>query len=480
MEKKVESYIKKHNLMEHGDKIIVALSGGPDSVCLLNVLYKLKEKLGMELIVCHVNHSLRGEESKRDEMFSKELSRSLGLTFREKTVDVEEMSKKESLSIESAARKARYTFFNELLEEYENSKIALAHNKNDQGETFLQRAIRGAGLKGLGGMEPKRDGKFIRPLLDITRKEIEEYIELNDLSYVIDSTNKTDDYGRNKIRHNLIPYIEENFNTSFIDTVARTQEIIRLEENYLDSLGRSALERLVIKDCNELILSKDLKKEHEVIKRRVLHLAMEKIKGDREDIYSYIIDDLMDLLEGQTGRTLDLVDRIKVRQSYGDLIFTKEDNNNQSNLSNSYNPIKELKYKESKSKELKSKEEITLDLLKEPQSVPFNKYIITIWKSDKDSKVKAKYKIDGDRLKKITIRTRKDGDRMTPLGMTGEKRLKSIFIDKKIDRNLREELPIITDEKGEIIYLHEGIISEKRKITQKTEEIMYINIEGLR
>ena len=226
MRKKVISYIKDNKLIKSGDKILVALSGGPDSVCLLNILFELKEELNIEIAAAHLNHLLRGEDAFKDEEYVIDLCNKMGIQCFVKRVDINVYAKEHKLSSEMAGRNVRYDFFDEIVKKEGFNKIATAHNANDQAETILFRLMRGTGLEGLGGIKASRDNKIIRPILCLSREEVEKYIELKDLNPRIDKTNFEKIYNRNKIRLDILPYMKENFNEDIIQTLNRMSLLI--------------------------------------------------------------------------------------------------------------------------------------------------------------------------------------------------------------------------------------------------------------
>ena len=194
---KTLSTIKKYNLIEKGDKIVLGLSGGPDSVCLLHILNRLREVLDIEVYAAHLNHQIRGLEAQQDALYVSQLCESLGVTFFVKSINVPQYCKDNKLSLEEGARKLRYEMFFEIKESLNANKIAIAHNMNDQAETVLMRMMRGTGLQGLKGIDYIRDGVIIRPILDIERSEIEAYCEEHKLNPRIDSTNLESIYNEN-------------------------------------------------------------------------------------------------------------------------------------------------------------------------------------------------------------------------------------------------------------------------------------------
>lgn len=231
-------YIKENKLLEPGDCVLCAVSGGADSMCLLHYLSRNSKQLGIEVFAASFDHMLRGEESASDCQFVAQWCRQHDIECIVGNGDVRAFSKLNGLSEEEAARKLRYDFLNEAADELNCNIMATAHNANDNAETMLLNLTRGSGLKGLCGIPPQR-GKLIRPLLGTTRQEIEEYNEENGIEYVTDKTNLSDDYTRNVVRHHVTPVLE-NINPSFFDACARTTQLLREDEAYLDELAHNA------------------------------------------------------------------------------------------------------------------------------------------------------------------------------------------------------------------------------------------------
>ena len=225
MEENILKTIKKYELIESGDKVLIAVSGGPDSMCLLDVLNKLKAKLGIEIAVAHVNHGIR-KEAKEETQYIKEYCSKYNIKIYVKYADVLSLAKEDKIGLEEEGRKVRYNFFNEVLEETGFNKIAIAHNMNDKAETVLMNIIRGAGSLGLKGIEAKRDNKYIRPLIETERCNIEKYCEENKLNPKLDQSNNDNTYTRNKIRNVLIPFIKEEFNPNIIKGINKLSEIV--------------------------------------------------------------------------------------------------------------------------------------------------------------------------------------------------------------------------------------------------------------
>ena len=235
MLKKVLSFIRQHNMLSEGDIAVCGLSGGADSVSLLLSLYELRDELGISVEALHVNHCLRGEESDRDQEFCRDLCKRLGIPFTAVSCDVMGYAKEHSLSCEEAARELRYDIF---AKHTIDKKLATAHNADDNLETVILNLVRGSGLKGISGITPARDN-IIRPLLAVSRAEIEEFLKKHDQDYVTDSTNLSDDYTRNRIRHNIIP-VMKSLNTSMIETSVRSISTLRAENDLIDRMTDEA------------------------------------------------------------------------------------------------------------------------------------------------------------------------------------------------------------------------------------------------
>ena len=221
MKEKVIQTIKKNKLIINGDKIVLGVSGGPDSISMLDILRKIKEEniIQFDIVVAHINHLIR-EEAVEDEEYVKKYCEKNGIECYIKRIDVQELAQNKKIGTEESGRKARYEFFDEKTQKTSSNKIAVAHNKNDKIETIIMHVLRGSGTSGLIGIEPIRDNKYIRPLIECERKEIEEYCDNQKLEPRIDKTNFENEYTRNKIRNIVIPYIKMEFNPNIIETTA--------------------------------------------------------------------------------------------------------------------------------------------------------------------------------------------------------------------------------------------------------------------
>lgn len=303
MEDKILEIIKKYNLIENGDKVVVGVSGGPDSIALLNILKNIKENkyINFEIVVCHINHMIR-QEATSDEEYVKKYCKDNNINCYVKKVEVEKMAETQKIGTEEAGRKARYEFFNEILEKTNSNKIATAHTANDNAETVLMNIIRGSGTAGLKGIEPKRDN-LIRPLIESTREEIEDYCAENKLNPRIDKTNFENIYTRNKVRNMLIPYIKKNFNPNIINSINRLSDLSKQENAYLDQITEKTYNSLLLEEKNdEIILDlKAFNSQELVIKNRLVLYTINKVLGTRSGIEKKHIEDIIKLCSNNIG-----------------------------------------------------------------------------------------------------------------------------------------------------------------------------------
>lgn len=302
LKEQVLNTIKKYDLINENDKIICGVSGGPDSICMLDILKDLKEELKFELIVCHVNHLIR-EEAISDEEYVVNYCKVNNIKYYVKRIDVKKYANNNKQGTEEAGRNVRYEFFEEILQKEGANKIAIAHNKNDKIETIIMNMLRGSGISGLKGIEPKRENKYIRPLIETERTSIEEYCEEKNLRPRIDKTNFINDCTRNKIRNVVIPYIKNEFNPNIINTMDRLSSIIEEENRYLEKITIDVFEKLKIKEeKGHLVLKlKEFNKQDIVIKKRLILYAINKTIGNVQNIEKVNINDIIKLCEKNIG-----------------------------------------------------------------------------------------------------------------------------------------------------------------------------------
>lgn len=302
MKDKVICTIKKYNLIEPEDKIVLGVSGGPDSISMLNILNEIKEELNFEIYVAHINHMIR-EEAEDDEKYVQKYCEKNNIQFFAKRIDVKQVANTAKIGTEEAGRKIRYDFFEEVMQKVGANKIAIAHNKNDKIETIIMNLLRGSGTSGLKGIEPVRDNKYIRPLIECERQEIEQYCEENNLNPRIDKTNFENDYTRNRIRNIIIPYIKKEFNPNIIETINRLSQVATEESDYIDRQTSKIYQDLLIeRNQNQIVLKlKEFNEQEKVIKSRIILLATKQLMGSTQGIEKIHIEDIIKLCSNNIG-----------------------------------------------------------------------------------------------------------------------------------------------------------------------------------
>ena len=319
--------IKKYNLIKPNDKIVCGVSGGPDSICMLDILRRIKEenKINFDIMVCHINHLIR-EEATVDEQYVENYCKKYSIPFYAKRIDVKKQAENNKQGTEEAGRNVRYDFFEEIFQKEKATKIAIAHNKNDKIETMIMNIFRGSGISGLRGIEPIRDNKFIRPLIECERVEIETYCEENELNPRIDKTNFINDITRNKIRNMVIPYIKNEFNPNIINTLNRLSDVITEEDEYMKKQTLDIYNKIKIKEDDGFTIL-DLKHfniQEEIIRKRIIILAITKTVGTAQNIEKVNIEDIIKLCSNNIGnKYLTPNKNIKISVGKGQVVFEK-------------------------------------------------------------------------------------------------------------------------------------------------------------
>lgn len=425
---RVASRNKKESLVENGDRIVVGFSGGPDSVFLVEMLLKLREKIDFDIVLVHVNHLLRGEEAQRDEDFSINYGKSKGLKVFARKINITSLGKEKGLSLEEAGREARYSFYKEVLEKSNSNKIALAHNKDDQIETFMFRLTRGTGLSGLEGIATKRD-RYIRPISEIYKSEIVNYLDENNISYCIDSTNLENEFTRNSIRIDLIPFIEKRYNPKFKDKIFSLIEEIRDINIFIEK----EIEQF---SYNETINIESILKFPKSIRGKILSKYLYKygLEVNRKKISL-----IESILEKGGSQEISLDSQYILKKEYNILKIQK------------INLIKN------------NIEEVTFTI---PNKIKYGDYIIEAEYVERGEQNKNCFYTNLKLGDTLIVRGRKDGDKIIPTGMKGEKKLKEIFINEKIGKEKRDSIPLIVHN-GNIVWIAGVRGNEKYNSTEK-------------
>ena len=472
---KAWDYIKINHMLEKEDRIVVGVSGGADSVCLLYVLKELCSELMVTLTVVHVNHGIRGEEAASDELFVKELCNYMGIEFIRYAFDVKKIAAEQGLSEEEAGRKVRYDAFLDTCYKKKCNKIAIAHNKNDNAETVLFNLFRGSGIKGLSGIEAKRiiqtesgDVTIIRPLLCAERKEIEEYLKSNSITYRIDSTNLTEDYTRNKIRNRILPFAANEINIGVIGNINEAASQLSEINDYI-SLNVMKRWKELVKQFEDtyLISVQDMQKEPVVIQKGILLKIMGDLAGSRKDLEAKHVDAVLSLFQKQVGRYVHLPYRMIAEREYENIKFFCIKDINTNNL---------------------AKEIMAPVIVKIPGRTVISKFrkifeieLVNYKKNDPILKSSCAKWFDYDKIENaVEIRTRKEGDYIQVNRFGGNKKLKDYFIDVKIPQKLRDSQILITD--GSHVMWIPGTgerMSEKYKVDETTTKVLLMKMFDL-
>lgn len=423
MEDLILKAIQQFSLISSGDNVIVAVSGGADSIALLHSLNIIKDKLNFTLKAAHFNHLIRGEEAKRDQEFVADFCKKIGVDLIVGESNVPQYAEENHMSIETAARELRYNFF----ESISNGKIATAHTASDNLETMLFNLSRGTLIKGLCGIPEKR-GIYIRPLIFCTRKDVEDYCKDNNLEFVTDSTNLSDCYSRNNIRHNVVPVLKA-INPNIEISATRTAFSLKEDANFLDNTAEAKLFRLVQDDFLEI---SDFEALHPSIAKRIL-LKFFNIQFPNINLENKHIIDIYDIVLNKKG---------KINLPY----------NLYAEIIGSY-----------------------LHFFNNAES-SFPEFEVTIKKAENVNSLFSNQYIDYDKIKgELVVRTRNEGDsiRLYKRGCT--KTLKKLFTEFKIPTSIRNQIPVISDDKG-VVWVYNIGVCDRCAVTDKTKNIFKIEV----
>lgn len=480
MYKKVMQYIEKFQMIQKEESVIVGISGGADSVCLFYVLLQYMKDLhgaefGKYLKGVHVHHGIRGLEAKRDMDFVQTLLDREGVTCYVHEYDVPAYAKEQGLTVEEAGRILRYETFRHVAEEIKreqkgNVKIAVAHNENDNAETILHNLCRGTGLKGMRGILPVND-EIIRPLLCISRTEIEAYLQERGIDYQTDATNLETEYTRNRLRLEILPMLTEQVNTHTIAHIVSAGEDAGAAEQFLERVTLEHYRTVVTEDKERIFVDiQKIKALDSYLAKRILRLCMERICGSLKDVTRTHIETLFLLLDKQSGKSLQLQRDIKAMISYDKLILGREQ------LQTDVQPQCE---------ELEIKIPGTYTFGIEPLQFEFSelffdeeaeviKFLENNIKNEENFYTKH---FDCDKMKfMLRLRYRKAGDLFSIGSTLKHKKLKSYFIDEKIPKEQRSYIPLLTDG-NHILWIVGHRISEAYKVTKDTRHILKVTVK---
>ncbi len=443
-------FSRRRRLIEERNKIIAAVSGGPDSIVLLDLLAKEQEALGLTIIVAHFNHQLRGAESDGDEQFVTQRARHYGFEPYVERANTGEYAHHMKLGIQDAARRLRYDFLDKLLISSGFDKIATAHNADDNAETILLNLFRGAGVQGLSGIPVYReDRKIIRPLLFAQREEIEQYADAERLSFRTDSSNAKSYYTRNFVRHNILPPIRKEVNPNVVPTLNRTADLFRELEAFLTYTARQNFEMLVAKKTNdELHLAiPRLRSNPALIQQYIIMLAADQFANKRLDYDQ--VNAILDLTDGLTGSWVAISKEYLVFRDREDLVFRKTD------------PVNDFKVT------VQANHRYDFERFRFASEVVDSKSVHLGASAD------AEY-IDADALKtsELVLRSWSDGDTFVPLGMKARKKISDFFVDAKIPIYEKHSIPILETKDGQVVWVCGQRIDDRFKITEETKRVL--------
>ncbi len=500
LEQWVLHFIREHHLVSSQSRLLVAVSGGPDSVCLLHILVKLKEELGIRLHVAHLNHQLRGAESEADARYVSNLARRLGIPATIDQRDVKAHQKDKHLSLEEAAREVRYTFLAQVAEAIGASQTAAGHTMDDHIETILMHLVRGTGTRGLRGLQPRAEWQssgtsltIIRPLLPVSREETAGYCHHHQLRPKIDASNLSLSPLRNRIRHQLLPLLK-SYNPQVTEALLRTAEIAGDDLAVMDKEGSQLWAEITRRQENTIILDKKrLLELPSALKRHLLRMSIERLLGNVKDIEMRHIEEIMGALTKPAGKKLSLP---------GGLIFSVEYNSyligqDPAALSPFPTLEGELPLK------LPGKTmlpgwgvEATIippEAMKDDAGAyiegslkglrPFKTYVSPSPLKERGTKgvrlINNLFTAYFDRDKtgdKITVRSRKTGDRFQPLGMSQPKKLNEFMIDAKIPQAWRRRIPLVCSP-HHILWVVGWRIDDRVKVTEDTKQVLRLKFE---
>jgi len=463
----VKQAIAEHSLFQFGDRVLVAVSGGADSVALIHLLETLAPLFAFRLAIAHLNHCLRKKESDRDAEFVLSLAQSLNLPVYLEKIDVHQYKRQHKLSLEEAARKVRYRFFNQVAEEKGFNKIALGHNYDDNAELVLMFLLRGSGPLGLSGIPPVRDDKIVRPLINVRRSEIRDYLAEKKLEYVSDTSNTDLKHQRNKLRHDLIPNILTSYNPRISEILNRLAVIMHAEDEWLDALVEPIFQQhLIHRENLGIQLSLEgFKRLPRAAQRRLIRRAILTVKGDLRRITYTHVDAVIRLATtGPTTGSLDLPDRIMLRRNHGVLSISKAQDHWRSRDNGSSNRIcPSYEYVLDAPGEIRIQE--TGDTLRLAEIG-----IDEIPDFRQTGQRLAFFDINKVRFP-LTVRNFRPGDRFSPLGMTGTQKLKKFFINNKISREQRVKCPLVVSN-HRIIWVAGHRIDNHFKVGTETRAVL--------
>lgn len=460
---KVRRTIEKYGLLDKGDRVVAAVSGGPDSVALLAILQDLSVPCALTLSVAHLNHGLRGRESDREEIFVRELCESMDIPFFSRRADIPAAMRVSKGTLEEICRKERYRFLEEVRAGIGFNKIALGHHLDDQAETVMMRILRGSGPEGLKGMAPLRDQIFIRPLIEVTRKEITVFLEERGLAAMTDSSNASDFCLRNRIRRGLMPELKKSYNPRLAENLGRMAEILRMEDDWMQTTVAGVLKEWGqdgMKDVIAIPVS-EFRGLHEAVRHRIVKTVLSDLSPAPNRVGYRHVEAVMKLLGGDApGAMLDLPFRIRVRREYDRLYFERK-GDLPAAASGKAAPFR---------CDVDVPGEVAVPALGKLLSFRF------VDRSQVEPNSGQRVFMDAEGIVfPLTLRSWSPGDRIQPQGMSGTQKLKDLFINEKIPRAKRGEVPLLADQ-ASVLWVPGIRLNERVRIKKDTKKVLKIEM----
>jgi len=456
--RKVRDFINTHDMLEPGDRVVVAVSGGPDSVCLLDILHELAPEYEITLIVAHFDHTLRPPEDQGETEFVQGLAHKYGYEFHTAKASPAIHSAKGSL--EERAREQRYSFLEHVRRKTRANKIALGHQLDDQAETVLLRLLRGSGMQGLAGMRPVRDQVFIRPLLSVTREEILEYLGEKGLRWMEDSSNLSPNPMRNRIRLELLPLLK-TYQPHVTEILARAADTLRLDNDFLEHFSAQWLEAHVVREeIGFLVLPiPPLLQLDPSVQRRVLRAAIKRYTGTLRRISLAHVSGVLEILKSPKPQSEQhLPNGMVIKKRYDRLILARKSARKQKPFQYHIEGPGSCCIDEINSC-------LEIQELTRAEAPPLHS---SPWEAFFDA---------GKLSFPFTIRSYSPGDRMVPLGMKGRKKVHDLLVDNKVPLELRPMIPLIIS-KGEIAWVAGIRIGDSFKVTKLSRKILRLRLTG--
>lgn len=457
LKEKVLKFNERNKLFAKGDRIVVGVSGGKDSVCLLDILNRCKEEYELSLLVVHINHCLRGEAADQDEAFVRDLAEKMGLEFYSERIDIRQVSKERRMTEEEAGRYMRYQIMQHVCMERGYRKIAIAHNQDDVAETVLFQMFRGSGPRGLSGIFAKRE-YIIRPILFAPRSEIEEYVEARGLDYCIDETNEQEEYSRNKIRLRVFPYVESEINNRAKEHVAKAAQKISMQNAYIEKQAKKEYMRLVHADRGEYYYSsEEFGKMDLIIQIEIISLILKNFRDSVKDITEQHYKMVISLSKKEAGKQVCLPGNICVERRYEYVRFKNQ-------IADVVVPTKEkceLPY-EGVVEIRRERMRLCMDVVereKLPEEIPQKDY--TKW-------------FNYDNIKSgIELRNPEEGDFFVMDKQGNKKKLSRYYIDEKIPLSERKREIVLADG-SHVLWAVPGRMSDAYKVTEDTKKVLVV------